>query len=171
MSPDELDRIGEVDRSEHITREYVQRGATLESRTVDIHAPAWTPTGEGDQSVPGLIADWRPVLERGGTLVGAFVGDRLVGFAIHRPDLAPATSNLTALYVSRDWRRRGVASRLLDEVVGLARSHGAVRLYVSATPNGSAVGFYRRHGFEPTAEPDAAMLALEPEDIHMIRVL
>jgi GNAT superfamily N-acetyltransferase len=171
MAPDELGRIGEVDRSEHITREYVQRGAALESRAVDIHAPRWTPTGEGDQSVPGLVAAWRPLLARGGTLIGAFAGDALVGFAIHRPDLAEATSNLAALYVSRDFRRRGVASRLLEEVVRLARAHGAARLYVSATPNGSAVGFYQRHGFEPTDDPHPAMLALEPDDIHMVRAL
>ena len=30
------------------------------------------------------------------------------------------------------------------------------------------MGFYRGQGFTPTPEPDPELLALEPEDIHMI---
>ena len=48
------------------------------------------------------------------------------------------------------------------------RTVGARRLYVSATPSGPTVEFYRSHGFEPTDEPDEALFALEPDDIHMI---
>jgi GNAT superfamily N-acetyltransferase len=77
-------------------------------------------------------------------------------------------ANLSALFVSRSQRRRGVAALLTGEVVRLARADGARRLYVSATPSGSAVGFYRSQGFAPTDEPDAALFALEPADIHMV---
>ena len=44
-------------------------------------------------------------------------------------------------------------------------------MYVSATPSGSAVGSYLKHGFEPTPYPHPELFALEPEDIHMIREL
>jgi N-acetylglutamate synthase-like GNAT family acetyltransferase len=53
-------------------------------------------------------------------------------------------------------------------VARLARADGARRLYVSATPSAPTVEFYQSHGFEPTDEPDAALFALEPDDIHMI---
>jgi GNAT superfamily N-acetyltransferase len=79
--------------------------------------------------------------------------------------------NLSVLHVSRSHRRKGVASLLTEEVARLARADGARRLYVSATPSGSAVAFYLGHGFEPTDQPDAGLLALEPDDIHMIKVL
>lgn len=171
MAHAELARIGEVDRSEHVTEEYAYRGGCLERRSVDVAVPPWSPSGDHEHSVAGRIAAWRPILDRGGTLVGAFEGDRLVGFAIHRPRLAEGTANLSALFVSRSHRRKGVARRLVAEVARLARAEGARRLYVSATPSVATVEFYRSQGFAPTGEPNAELFALEPDDIHMIREL
>ena len=171
MTDRELDRIGEVDRSEHVTHEYVHRGRALERRSVDMEVPDWSRSGSHEHSVQGRAEAWRPILERGGTLVGAFDGSTLVGFAIYRPGLAESLANLAALYVSRGHRRGGIGARLVDEVVRLARADGARRLYVSATPSGATVEFYRSRGFEPTAEPNAELFALEPDDIHMIRAL
>ncbi len=171
MAASELDRIGEVDRTEHVTREYSYRRGLLECRVVDVRAPRWSPDGDHARSVRGQIGAWRPILERGGVLVGAFDADALVGFAIYRPDLAEGTANLAALYVSLEWRHAGVGSRLTEEVARLARADGARRLYVSATPSVPTVDFYSSRGFRPTDEPDAALFALEPDDIHMIRDL
>lgn len=76
---------------------------------------------------------------------------------------------LASLYVSRAYRRQGAASQLLAEAVRIGRERGASELYVSATPSGSAVGFYLRNGFTPTDTPHPALFELEPEDIHMVR--
>lgn len=168
MSARELDRIGEIDRSEHVTREYAYRRGALERRSVDLRVPPWSRSGDHEHSVRGRVHAWKPILDRGGTLVGAFEGDTLVGFAIYQPDLAESMANLAALYVSRSHRRRGVASRLAQEVRRLARGDGSRRLYVSATPSGPTVEFYRSRGFAPTDEPNERLLALEPLDIHMI---
>jgi ribosomal protein S18 acetylase RimI-like enzyme len=171
MAPEELARIGEIDRSEHVTREYTHRHGALEARAVDGSVPSWSRTGGGEHSVRSRIEAWQPLLAQGGTLIGAFDAGALVGFAIYRPRLAPGVGNLAVLHVSRSHRRRGVASGLTDEVARLARADGATRLYVSATPSGPTVDFYRSHGFEPTGEPDPTLFALEPDDIHMIRQL
>jgi hypothetical protein len=48
---------------------------------------------------------------------------------------------------------------------------GARKLYVSATPSVSAVGFYRNRGFELAEEVNKELFELEPEDIHMIMKL
>lgn len=168
MPASELDRIGEIDRSEHVTREYSYRHGALEERVVDIAVPTWSPSGDHEHSVPSKVNAWRTLLDEGGTLVGAFAGDILAGVAIYRPHLTEGMANLAVLHVSRNQRRTGVASRLTDEVARLARADGARRLYVSATPSDSAVGFYQSHGFELTDEPNAALFALEPDDIHMI---
>jgi ribosomal protein S18 acetylase RimI-like enzyme len=167
MARSELDRIGEIDRSEHVTQEYSYRGGSLEARSVDIAVPTWSRAGDHEHSVQGKIDAWQPILDQGATLVGAFDAS-LVGIAIYRPALAEAMANLAVLHVSRNYRRNGIASLLVEEVVRLARGDGARHLYVSATPSGAAIGFYRNHGFEPTAEPNEALFALEPDDIHMI---
>jgi ribosomal protein S18 acetylase RimI-like enzyme len=168
MEASELDRIGEIDRSEHVTQEYSYQRGFLEPRTVEVVVPTWSRSGDHEHSVQGRVNAWQPILDQGGTLVGAFDAEIIAGFAIYQPHLVPGMANLSVLYVSRNYRRKGIASILAGEVARLARADGARRLYVSATPSGAAVGFYRSHGFEPTDEPNEALFALEPDDIHMI---
>jgi GNAT superfamily N-acetyltransferase len=165
MPAAELGRLGEIDRSEHLTRLYTYRCGALEARAVDEAVPTWS--GDGEHSVAGMVRAFQPILERGGTLLGAFDGAVLAGLAIYRPRLSADVGNLALLHVSRTHRRQGIASRLTAEVARLARADGAGRLYVSATPSDSAVGFYRSRGFEPTDAPNPELFALEPDDIHM----
>jgi ribosomal protein S18 acetylase RimI-like enzyme len=171
MAGRELGRIGEIDRSEHVTHEYSYRRGALARRAVDIRVATWSRSGDHEDSVQGRVEAWQPLLDAGGTLVGAFDAAALVGVAIYRPHLAEGLANFAVLHVSRDYRRKGIGSLLADEVARLARADGARRLYVSATPSGPAVEFYRSHGFAPTDEPHEALFALEPHDIHMIREL
>lgn len=168
MAGSELERIGEIDRSEHVTQEYVYGDGRLSKRSVDVTAAAWSPTGDHEDSVRGRVDAWQPILDRGGRLVGAFDADALVGFAIYRPHLAEGLGNLSALYVSRGYRRRGIAARLTGEVARLARADGAARLYVSATPSAPTVDFYLSRGLAPTDEPNEELFRLEPDDIHMV---
>lgn len=145
MAISELDRIGEIDRSERITHRYKASGAILELVDVDIDAPRWGEPGEGP--VQHYVDSWRPVLEAGGTLLGAFDDGQLAGFAIYNPALSEAVAQFTALYVTRDHRRKGLGRRLTEEVKRLARADGAESLYVSATPTRGTVDFYMRCGF------------------------
>ena len=52
-----------------------------------------------------------------------------------------------------------------------AIADGHKRLYVSATESKSAVGFYLSQGFVPTQDAHPDLYALEPDDIHMIKIL
>ena len=161
----ELGRIGEIDRSEHITQQYKSRGGALELVDVEIHAPRW---GEpGAHTVHHYVDSWKPLLDAGGVLLGAFDGDRLVGFAIYQRSLSEGLANFAVLHVTRMYRRKGIAWALTNEVVRLARAEGARRLYVSATPTRATVDFYMKQGFEPLATPNERLFALEPDDIHM----
>jgi ribosomal protein S18 acetylase RimI-like enzyme len=93
--------------------------------------------------------------------------NNLAGLGLLGDDLAPGIVQVALLYVSRPYRRRGVADALMDEMEHLARDRGAHALYVSSVPSESAVGFYLARGFRPT-EPLPEPLAKEPEDIHML---
>ena len=59
----------------------------------------------------------------------------------------------------------------MHDVARTARQSNARELYVSATPSASAIGFYARHGFAPTAHVNQRLYDLEPEDIHMTLTL
>lgn len=164
---DEVEKMRDIDRSERIRVGYRQVGSGLVKLDVNWDDGGWV-DGDGEHSFDRMIRDARDLMSLDGMAVGAFDGDRLVGIAIYRPRLTDTMGQLGLLHVSEGHRRRGIASRLFEEVVALAREDGATRLYVSATPSGSAVGFYLHHGFVPTDEPDRELLAKEPADIHMI---
>jgi GNAT superfamily N-acetyltransferase len=122
MAMTELGRIVEIDRSESIAEQYRSRGGVLDLIHVDIHAPRW---GErGARAVQEYVASWRTLLERGGVLLGAFDGDRLVGVAIYDRAFPGEPARLAVLHVTRSQRRRGIGRALTREVVRLARRDG-----------------------------------------------
>jgi predicted GNAT family N-acyltransferase len=67
---------------------------------------------------------------------------RPVGTARMLPD-----GHIGRMAVLPEWRRRGVGSALLRELLQRAAETAGVHPYLDA--QSSAVGFYRRHGFAP----------------------
>lgn len=164
---DEIRLIGDIDRSEHVNALYTVEDEQLVHRPVDIDAPSWNRVGTGEHSVGALIAHFRPIVENGASLLGAFDREELLGLAIIDGSFEAAMAWLALLHVSRPHRRRGVASALWTAAEQVAREAGAESMYVSATPSDSAVGFYLSRGcsLADPAHPD--LLAEEPEDIHL----
>ncbi len=163
---EELPRLMEIDRSEYIARLCTWRDGELVWRETEIDAPTY-PAEYWTRVVEMCRAD----LETGGAFLAAFDGETLAGVAVVRYSLQEGMAQLAALFTSRAYRRQGVARALTLACFERARAAGAQRIYVSATPSESAVGFYTSLGFAPTDEPDPRLLALEPEDIHMIAEL
>jgi len=179
LAAPEIGRLGEIDRSEQVRVGYTYRdeglpssaAKGLHSEAVDWRVPPWHSEGDGPHSLANMIRFCAQLLAEGGVFLGALDGDRLAGVAIVRCRLTEAMAQLAFLHVSRPHRRQGIAARLTEEAVRLARQDGAEELYVSATPSESAVGFYLSQGFRPTDEPHPELLTLEPDDIHLIKVL
>jgi GNAT superfamily N-acetyltransferase len=166
LATDELTGVTAIDVTEDGTVVLEQHGTAISRRTEEWHRQPRTPQRWGE-----FAARWRRIVADGGLVLGAVdssAGEALVGIATLRRSIRPAVDQLEALFVDRAHRRRGIARRLVTAVASAACEGGAKRLYVSATPSESAVGFYLERGFRPTAEPIPELLALEPEDIHMI---
>jgi len=171
LSPDDLELIGDIDRSEQIDVGYTVENGELVSREVNWAVPNWSRRGPGDQTVRRHIDTWRPVLDRGGVLVGAFDGGVLAGLAVVEPEFEPPMAWLAFLHVGRPHRRRGAATALWAEAERIAGAAGANSIYVSATCSESAVGFYLSRHCVLASTPDPELFAAEPEDIHLIRPL
>jgi len=169
MERQEITRIGEVDRTEHVTMGYTVRDGKLESRTMDWHISRWPSNGE--RGVPERIRKLQALVNDGGVVFGAFDGAELAGFAAVRYGVTETMAQLYYLFVGNGYRRRGIGTQLFAEACRLARASGAQALYISATPSESAVGFYRRQGAKVAKEVHPELYALEPEDIHMVRPL
>jgi len=164
MKPDEVERLRELDVSED--GDIVYKWINDEVVAVP---EGWARRRWSDEECSRRIRVMRDELTSGEiAVIGAFDGDSLVGLATFRAYLSPGMSELAGLWVSRSHRRQGVATRLAQEVEGLAREAGSAALYVSATPSRSAVGFYRSRGFRPTLDVNRELYEREPDDIHMV---
>jgi ribosomal protein S18 acetylase RimI-like enzyme len=127
-------------------------------------APRWS-----DEYVAKLVAQLEPKLGDGGVFLGAFDGDVLAGVGVLGGRFLGLSLNqleVAFLHVSRAYRRRGIARRLMDELADRARRRGAEELYISATESESAVGFYLSYGCRLAERVDPELYRLEPDDIH-----
>ena len=103
--------------------------------------------------------------------MGALDGDRLAGVAVlgNRPISDDAEMlQFVLLHVSEKYRRQGVASRLVEKLIEIAKERGAKRLYISSTPSDSAIGFYFSLGSKLGPKVDKELYEWEPEDIHLV---
>jgi len=162
----ETQLIWQIDRREIVQNVYVLQGGELILKPDYFDIQGWPP----DEQVL-----YTPILldcyDRGGTFWGAFENDRLVGVAIleskyigFRHDML----QLKFLHVSRDFRKQGIASELFKQAVEKARTLGAKKLYISATPSENTVNYYSRLVCVLATEIDPELFALEPEDIHLV---
>jgi GNAT superfamily N-acetyltransferase len=68
-------------------------------------------------------------------------------------------------------RSSGIGRRLCEQLEQIALTAGDFDMVVSATPSENTVRFYLARGFLPMAEPLAELFELEPDDVHMRKVL
>ena len=92
-------------------------------------------------------ADWRFFLTKG-TVFGLRDGRKLVASAALLP-YAAGNAWISMVLVTANWRRRGVATRLIDACVGTAKKRG-LTTWLDATPDGATV--YGPLGFTPTLQ-------------------
>ncbi len=88
------------------------------------------------------------VLSRSLVHLGAFDEDRIIGFVNVAWD-GGAHAFLLDTSVAPQFRRRGIATRLVKQAAALARERGAEWLHVDFEPH--LEQFYRDCGFRPTA--------------------
>lgn len=75
-------------------------------------------------------------------------GDTIMGFVIAECE-AGRESHIITIDVVSEWRRRGVATRLMDAAEEWARQQGAERVYLeTAEDNLPAQQFYQGRGYE-----------------------
>jgi GNAT superfamily N-acetyltransferase len=167
----ELGRVREIDRTEQIDTLYVQEGASLREVHGEFSARPWDPVGEGEHSVAGQRRELERYVEQGAACIGAFDGERLVGIGVVQFHVRRRVAQLAYLHVTSAGRGSGVGSALTAELERLAREAGDTSMVVSATPSRNTVRFYVHRGFTPMAEPLPELYELEPEDVHLEKVL
>jgi GNAT superfamily N-acetyltransferase len=167
----DLSRVVEIDRSERINVLYDQHGTQLVARHGNWSASAWDPDGHGEHSVEAKVHELQHHVDNGGVALAALASGRLVGIGVVVPDLRPGIAQLAFLDVSAPLHGTGIGSCLCEQLEQIARSAGHSDMVVSATPSENTVRFYLGRCFQPTAEPLAELFELEPQDVHMRKML
>jgi GNAT superfamily N-acetyltransferase len=124
---------------------------------------------EADAAAAGLVlsteahwnqteSDWRFFLSKGIVFGVRDQDGRLIATAALLPYSA-GNAWISMVLVTADWRRRGLATRLIDACLDQARQLD-LTTWLDATPAGAAV--YGPLGFEPTSELRRLRLAAAP---------
>lgn len=169
LTRDEVAFIWTIDRSEVHHHTYELREGQLVRTPNYFEIPGWRPDAAAKET-PVLLDRF----DRGGTFVGMFDAEALIGVSVlesARVGRGRDQLQLAFLYVSRTYRGRGVGMQLFEAAVSFAREAGANALYVSATPTENTVDFYLNRGCVLAPEPDPALVAAEPDDIHLLYLL
>jgi predicted N-acetyltransferase YhbS len=162
---DEVSAVWNIDRSETVEAVYRLIGGTLVLMPERQDVRGW-PAGDESHYAPILAA----CHDAGGWLHGVFDGATLIAAAVldgRFVATGDARLQLCFLHVGQPFRGRGLGARLFRLAAAEARRRGARGLYISATPSAHTIDFYRRLGCTPLADPDPALLAEEPDDIHL----
>jgi ribosomal protein S18 acetylase RimI-like enzyme len=168
MHKSELSRLAEIDRTEVIRVGYEVRDGELVEKAVVWDTPNFLPDGEGEHTVAEQIAFCESHMGRDAIAIGAFEGEALVAIGVLTPNIRPEMDQFSYLHVSASHRRKGIASAITRHLFEHTLARRSKRVYVSATPSQSAVGFYKSFGFDLVEEPLPELYGLEPDDIHMI---
>ncbi len=161
----EVAGVWSIDRTEWIDRVYHVRDGELVLEAEHYDVRDWPP-GEADEYGPRLL----DCFDRGGSCLGAFDGDTLVGAVVLESRFIGRDADrlqLKFLHVSHDYRGSGLGATLFERAAARAEALGARALYISSSPSEKTVQFYFRRGCRPTPETDPELFALEPLDIHL----
>jgi ribosomal protein S18 acetylase RimI-like enzyme len=172
ISPKDIERITEVDCSQKVKAVYraqsTSKGLGLSLKRVSqnppIEIPAW-----GKLGIRYRIERWRPLLEKGGLMMGAFDGERLVGFSILGPTYKDGSAEMAALFIHADYRGSGIGTSLMSEIESVSDARGVKVLYVYSKPTGASVEFLVRHGFRVIGLLDKTRVVHLPWDIVFLK--
>lgn len=127
-----------------------------------------------------FVDDWSPehrrekareLLSPGHTAYGAFIDGRVAGFVQLGDALDDGRMVVESLYVSREFRRRGLGRALFAQAVSAGRARGAQSLYISACSSKETIAFYRTMGCVHAENVIRRLAEEEPFDLQLIRPL
>lgn len=165
MSSSEAERIREIDAECHIKNAW----RIVEGNKRQLVEINWT-----DHELPNgtdwHIERYKKSLNHGGTSIGCFNGNTLVGYAVVNSDVFGKLSKyvlLDQIFVSKSYRGKSIGKKLFSHACSAARQFGADKLYICAGSSEDTIAFYFNLGCIDAQEIDSALAAEDPNDWQM----
>ena len=165
LQREEIPLVWQIDRSEIIHNIYKLCNEELVLAPDYFDVQGWPPN-EAEHYTP-ILTD---CFDRGGMFWGAFEDEEIVGTAILESKFIGTkhdTLQLKFLHISNEYRKQGLAKKLFQLAAEKAKSLGAKKMYISATPSENTINFYMHLGCALATEINPELFELEPEDIHL----
>lgn len=128
-----------------------------------VHVTSWRETYAG--IIPASYLDrldiaerkqiWTTAVERGQSVLVAVVDDKVVGFANggrNRDKDTPYAGELYAIYLLKDFQKRGIGKQLFDGVVAQLTSENCLPFVTWVLADNPTLGFYQHTGGKIVAE-------------------
>lgn len=158
-----LEKIYDLDMSEHIDEAYVLRDGELKIYPNVLDLPNWD-----EEKREKIKTKIEKVMNEKGAVLGAFEENILVGIvSLSKKIISGNRVQLVTLHIDKSHRGMGIGNKLFDLIVKEAKVLNVAGIYISASPKKNTVDFYLRKGCVLTKNIDEELLKEEPEDIHM----
>ena len=111
----------------------------------------------------------RTIVE-GGKAFGCFENDVLVGYVTINSDIFGVYSKqilLDQLFVSQNYRNKGIGKKLFGFCICQAKKWGADKLYLCAGSSENTIAFYKKIGCVNAVELNQELYAEDPNDIQL----
>nr|WP_243129208.1 GNAT family N-acetyltransferase [Hathewaya massiliensis] len=165
LKKSELKLLDEIDRREIVDEVYYFKDNKLEIVNEFYNIEGWNLKDLND-----YINRLKDIHDRNGTIYGAFCDNKIIGLAALESKFIGENNDqlkLDMLYISHNYRKKGVGKKLINLLSERAKELGAKSLYISATPFKNTVDFYFVMGARLTKKINKDLYELEPYDIHM----
>lgn len=124
----------------------------------------------GEENFKTLVECLKGTIDGGGSVIGVFEGDRIVGFAsLEGKAIGPLGEylELSSIHVTEDCRGEGIGTAMFTEICEIARKMNAKKLYISSHSSVESQAFYSAMGCRETSWYDAELVEKEPCDCHL----
>lgn len=165
LKREEMKLLSEIDRREVVEEVYYYKNHKLELVKEFDDIEGWNL-----EELNSYINRLEHIYDRNGTVYGAFDNEQIVGLAALESKFIGKSEEkikFDMLYISTNYRKKGIGKKLMCLAMEKAKSLGAKKLYISATPFRNTVDFYKAMGAKLAESVDKELYELEPYDIHM----
>ena len=117
-----------------------------------------------------VTEELRECAQNGGIVLGAFDGEKCIGFSSILPDRFGSRDQyceLTLCHVTKELRGNGIGREIFRRICAIAKSQEIERLYLSTHPSIETQAFYRAMGCVLAEEINEDILSREPLDIQL----
>ena len=161
---EEAERIKEIDASQFIGRAWRDIDGVKQLVEINYQDPEF-PNGYENH-----LASLRETITKGGSALGAFDGENLIGFCSVNPGLFGVTYKyvlLDQIFISLPYRSKGIGKHLFMLSAKEAVNFGAEKFYICAGSSEETILFYKAIGCVNAIEIISTLYEGDTRDIQL----